>query len=142
MKPAFSHRAILLLFCCNPAAAGERYELSAAEILAALPGMTMTGSYADGMKFTETYALDKSIAYQDDRGSDTGNWFEKDGLFCTFYVSLQGACFKVVRTGANCYEYYVAEGQDGIKPAPASNWNSVGWDVKHPATCDLSDKVV
>lgn len=133
---------ILLSAAVCPALAAERREMSAAEILAVLPGMTMTGNYADGMKFTETYAPDKSIAYQDDRGSDTGNWFEKDGMFCTFYVSLQGACFKVVRSGANCYEYYVAEGQDGLKSEPGSHWNSVGWDVKHPSTCDLSDKVV
>ena len=135
----------LCVIACLPAGAArgaERHEMSASEILAALPGMTMTGSYADGVRFTETYSPDKSIAYQDDRGSDTGNWFEKDGLFCTFYVSLQGACFKVVRTGANCYEYYVAEGQDGVKSEPAANWNSVGWDVKHPSTCDLADKIV
>jgi hypothetical protein len=132
----------LLVILSLPVQAAERHEMSATEILSALPGMTMTGSYADGVKFTETYFLDKKIAYQDDRGSDTGNWFEKDGLFCTFYVSLQGACFKVVRTGANCYEYYVAEGQDGLKSEPAAHWNSVGWDIRHPSTCDLSDKVV
>jgi hypothetical protein len=139
---------ILLVLClilslpAEAARAAERHQMSAAEILTVLPGMTMTGSYADGVKFTETYFLEKKIGYQDDRGSDTGNWFEKDGLFCTFYVNLQGACFKVVRTGANCYEYYVAEGQDGVKSEPAVSWNSVGWDVKHPSTCDLSDKVV
>ncbi len=117
-------------------------QMNSAEILAALPGMTMTGSYADGVKFTETYhSGQRRSAYQDDRGSDTGNWFEKDGLFCTFYVSLQGACFKVVRTGANCYEYYVAEGQDGIKSEPDAHWNSVGWDQAKPSSCDLSDKV-
>jgi hypothetical protein len=134
--------ACLALFSLNPCAAAERQVMDSADILAALPGMTMTGNYADGTKFTETYHPDKAVTYQDDRGADTGNWFEKDGLFCTFYVSLQGACFKVVRTGANCYEYYVAEGQDGTKSVPSANWNSVGWDIKHPSTCDLSDKVV
>jgi hypothetical protein len=142
MKSHFPHFGILLLLWSGVAVAAERHDMSGAEILAALPGMTMTGSYADGVKFTETYHADKHITYQDDRGSDTGSWFERDGLFCTFYVSLQGACFKVVRTGANCYEYYVAEGQDGIKSEPASHWNSVGWDVAKPSTCDLSDKVV
>ena len=132
----------MIVFMSVPSNAGERQAMGSADILALLPGMTMTGSYADGVKFTETYFPDKSIAYQDDRSSDTGHWFEKDGLFCTFYASLQGACFKVVRTGANCYEYYTAEGQDGVKSEPAANWNSVGWDIKQPSTCDLSDKVV
>jgi hypothetical protein len=142
MKTRLAHCMTLYMLSCLSAVAGERQAMNRADILAALPGMTMTGSYADGVKFTETYAPDKSIAYQDDRGADTGNWFEKDGMFCTFYLSLQGACFKVVRTGANCYEYYVAEGQDGVKSEPAVSWNSVGWDVKQPSTCDLSDKVV
>ena len=142
MKTRLATCLILLSLTDGSALAAERHEMNSAEILAALPGMTMTGNYSDGMRFTETYAPDKSIAYQDDRGSDTGSRFEKDGLFCTFYLSLQGACFKVVRTGANCYEYYVAEGQDGVKSEPDSHWNSVGWDVKHPSTCDLSDKIV
>jgi hypothetical protein len=130
------------MLCGDASLAGERYEMNSAEILDALPGMTMTGAYASGMKFTETYHPGKDISYEDDQGSDKGNWFEKDGMFCTFYVSLQGACFKVVRTGANCYEYYVAKGQDGIKSEPEAHWNSVGWDIAKPSTCDLSEKTV
>jgi hypothetical protein len=142
MKSLVAQLTLLFTLSCAASLAGERQEMGSADILAMLPGMTMTGSYADGVKFTETYFLDKRIAYQDDRVADTGSWFEKDGLFCTFYLSLQGACFKVVRTGANCFEYYVAEGQNGNKSEPSASWNSVGWDVKRPSTCDLSDKTV
>lgn len=116
--------------------------MSDAEILATFPGMTMVGNYADGVKFTETYHLGGKISYSDDFGTDTGRWFARDGLFCTFYIEANGACFKVIKTGVNCYEMYVAEGQDGKKQEPALGWNSVGWDEDRPSTCDLSDETV
>jgi hypothetical protein len=125
----------------SAAFAGERHLMTTSELLATLPGMTMTGHYADGVKFTESYLGSGKIDYRDDLSVDTGNWFERNGLFCTFYVKGQGACFKVVRTGENCFEMYVAESQDGTKEEN-QNWNSVGWDIKKPSTCDLSEKIV
>jgi hypothetical protein len=124
-----------------PALAGERHQMSVSELLATLPGMTMTGHYADGVKFTESYLPGGKINYKDDHNADTGNWFERGGLFCTFYVQGQGACFNVVRTGENCFEMYVAESQDGTREEN-QNWNSVGWDIGKPSTCDLSEKIV
>jgi hypothetical protein len=132
---------ILLATLALPALAGERRQMSASELLATLPGMTMTGHYADGVKFTESYIGGGKIDYSDDLATDTGNWFERNGLFCTFYVKGQGACFKVVRTGENCFEMYVAESQDGTREEN-QNWNSVGWDIEKPSTCDLSEKIV
>jgi hypothetical protein len=125
----------------QPAFASERHLMTTPELLATLPGMTMTGHYADGVKFTESYLGGGKIDYTDDLSIDTGNWFERNGLFCTFYVKGLGACFKVVRTGENCFEMYVAESQDGAKQENQT-WNSVGWDINKPSTCDLSEKIV
>lgn len=132
---------ILAALFCSPAVAGERHLMTTSELLATLPGMTMTGHYADGVKFTESYLAGGKIDYTDDLSVDTGNWFERSGLFCTFYVKGLGACFKVVRTGENCFEMYVAESQDGTREEN-QNWNSIGWDVNKPSTCDLSEKIV
>jgi hypothetical protein len=132
---------ILLATLALPVLAGERHQMSASELLSTFPGMTMTGHYADGVKFTESYLPGGKIDYKDDLNVDTGNWFERSGLFCTFYVQGQGACFKVVRTGENCFEMYVAESQDGTREEN-QNWNSVGWDIRKPSTCDLSEKIV
>ncbi len=132
---------IFLAILALPALASERRQMSASELLATLPGMTMTGHYADGVNFTESYLPGGKIDYKDDLNVDTGNWFERDGLFCTFYVQGQGACFNVMRTGENCFEMYVAESQDGTREQN-QNWNSVGWDITKPSTCDLSEKIV
>jgi hypothetical protein len=136
--------SLLIFFLATlalPAHAGERRQMSASELLTTLLGMTMTGHYADGVKFTESYLQGGKIDYKDDLNVDTGNWFERDGLFCTFYVQGQGACFNVVRTGENCFEMYVVESQDGTREQN-QNWNSVGWDITKPSTCDLSEKTV
>jgi hypothetical protein len=137
----FKQSLVMAFIFCQPALATERHLMTGSELLATLPGMTMTGHYADGVKFTESYLSGGKIDYKDDLSIDTGNWFERDGLFCTFYVKGLGACFKVVRTGENCFEMYVAESQDGTKEENP-NWNSVGWDVTKPSTCDLSEKIV
>ena len=142
MKPIFLCIVGYILLIPTLAGAGDRHVMSDAEILATFPGMTMVGNYGDGVKFAETYHLGGNISYSDDQGVDAGNWFEREGLFCTFYKTANGACFQIVKTGANCFEMYVAEGQDGKKEVPSPNWNSVGWDEKRPSTCDLSDKTV
>jgi hypothetical protein len=137
----FKQSLVMVFILCQPALATERHLMTGSELLATLPGMTMTGHYADGVKFTESYLAGGKIDYEDDLSIDTGNWFERDSLFCTFYVKGLGACFKVVRTGENCFEMYVAESQDGTKEEN-QNWNSVGWDITRPSTCDLSEKIV
>lgn len=110
------------------------------EIDSAMRGMTMTGNYGNGVRFTETYHPDGSITYFDDEGSDKGRWFLRGNLFCTFYDTYNGACFAVRRSSTNCYEYYTEEEEDGSIHASEGAWNSVGWDSSKPSTCDLSDK--
>ena len=142
MKIIFPVIAACVILLPTLVFAGDRHVMSGAEILSTFPAMTMVGNYADGVKFAETYHLGGNISYRDDESTDTGNWFEREGLFCTFYKNADGACYKIVKTGLNCYEMYVGKGQDGEQHEPSLNWNSVGWDEKRPSTCDLSDKTV
>jgi hypothetical protein len=110
------------------------------ELSSSFPGMTMTGNYGNGVKFTETYHPDGSIDYWDDQGTDTGRWFVRGDLFCTFYDASEGACYSVRRSAENCYEYFTQEDETGASHDNAGNWNSVGWDRAKPAGCDLTDK--
>ena len=100
----------------------------------------MTGNYGNGVTFTETYHPDGSIDYRDDEGSDTGRWYVRGNLFCTFYNASEGACYSVRRSAGNCYEYFTQEDETGATHENAGNWNSVGWDNSKPTGCDLTDK--
>jgi hypothetical protein len=137
MKP----KVTLIAVCLIPSLALASEPMTSPEILNTFPGMTLIGNYADGMKFSETYETTGSIRYSDDQSKTTGHWFERNGLFCTFYVGANGACFAVKKSGANCYEYFIREEEDGTLSPQADKWNSVGWDETKPSTCDLSDKV-
>ena len=100
----------LLVVWAWPALAGQT--MTEAEITATFTGMTLDGTYLDGTYFTETYHDDGTIRYWDAVGADSGEWEVKDGQFCTFYDSQQGACFSVERDGANCFTFYERDDQD------------------------------
>ncbi len=141
MKTLYAISSLFLLMMSGIAVADNQRQLDGAEIIATFTGMSMVGNYADGVKFTETYHPNGSIDYHDDNMSADGHWYERHGLFCTFYTNVSGACFAVIKTGANCYEYYIREEEDGTVSPQAEKWNSVGWDKSKPSSCDLSDKV-
>lgn len=115
-------------------------EMDGIELSASLSGMTMTGNYGNGVKFTETYHPDGSVTYADDQASDRGHWFVRGRLFCTFYETSNGACFSVKKSGDNCFEYFTQEQEDGSIHADAGAWNSVGWDSSKTSSCELADK--
>jgi hypothetical protein len=117
------------------------HEMDTIELSATLPGMTMTGNYGNGVKFTETYHPDGSVTYFDDGSADHGRWFVRGRLFCTFYDASEGACFSVRKSGDNCYEYFTQEYEDGSLHRDRGAWNSVGWDKDKSSSCDLADKV-
>jgi hypothetical protein len=75
-----------------------------------------------------------------------GTWHFRGHVFCTFYdpspaqSPLNGGCWTAIKTGANCYEFYLA----GITPEPpfaddapgmAQRWNARGWRKDEPSTC-------
>ena len=130
----------LALHVCAGSAYADEAHMDGPALKDIFPGMTMTGNYGNGVKFTETYRPDGSIDYWDDQGTDTGRWFVRGNLFCTFYDASEGACYSVRRSAENCYEYFTQEDETGASHDNAGNWNSVGWDRAKPAGCDLSDK--
>jgi hypothetical protein len=84
------------------------------ELRLAFNGKTVTGAYVTGVTFTETYFPDGGITYRDDLGSDQGHWYVWGPEFCTFYQSMQGACFNIRRVGGNCFQAYAAAGAEHL----------------------------
>jgi len=123
----------------GPAGAGER--LRDGEIERSFAGVTLDGVYRDGTFFSESYHEDGSIRYHDADGADSGEWSVRDGRFCTFYESQQGACFFVERDGANCFTFF-AETQSGSGPSkPEPDWTSRGWNRSLPPTCPKAPEI-
>lgn len=131
---------LLALHISAASALADDARMDGPSLKAIFPGMTMTGNYGNGVNFTETYHPDGSIDYWDDEGSDTGRWFVRGNLLCTFYDLSEGACYSVRRSAENCYEYFTQEDEAGASHENAGSWNSVGWDRDKPSGCDLADK--
>ena len=111
------------------------------EIGTIFSGVTLDGIYLSGAFFSETYNDDGTVRYHDVDGSDSGQWSVRDGKFCTFYESQQGACFFVERDGANCFTFFVPEETGGPKAGPAKDWTSRGWDRRKPSTCPTAPEI-
>lgn len=81
--------------------------MSAADIQKALAGKTLEGRYASGRPFVESYKADGRVEYLESGRKIGGHWSVTAGALCTIYDSdPTGGCFKVSRTGANCFEFY------------------------------------
>jgi hypothetical protein len=103
----------------------------------AFAGQTLTGKYATGLPFTETYAGDGSINYWDPTQQSTGRWQVTKQGFCTFYDSMNGGCFVARSIGANCFEFYIVESQDDgpLTPEEGKPYVAQGWYPDKPSTC-------
>lgn len=125
------------LAAATASVAGER--MAAQDLDKALAGITLDGIYFDGTFFTETYHEDQTIRYWDANGADSGRWSVRDGLFCTFYESLQGACFLVERDGDNCFTFFEMDADNPTMPR--KEWTSRGWNRAKPATCPTAPQL-
>lgn len=96
----------LLWLADSPAPQVKERILSGPEIITAFEGRTVAGAYHDGLAVRETYAVGGAISYWDPRGPDTGQWSVMNNLFCTFYTSMAGGCFRIVQVSANCFDFY------------------------------------
>ena len=120
----------------NPAPAPH---MSESAMTHAFGGKSIDGTYADGVAFTETYGADGRLDYRE-RGRDmTGRWLVRGGSFCTLYdTSPTGGCFRVVRKGANCFEFYfVARDDKQIERGQGQppSWTAQAWIKGEFATC-------
>ena len=117
--------------------------LTGAEIIAAFEGATVTGAYADGTAFRESYATGGRIKYWDPRGDFTGNWSVTNNLFCTFYdatdggSALSGGCFRVEKIGSNCFDFLVAaqSSEEALDPQAKPSYTARGSITGIASTC-------
>ncbi len=111
--------------------------MSEADIRAALGGQAIDGHYRSGRTFSETYGADGRIAYRDDVRASGGRWSLVNGAFCTIYDSdPSGGCFRVKRSGSNCFEFYfVARTTEEAKTPRSPDWTARGWRADARSTC-------
>jgi hypothetical protein len=125
--------AVIAMSAASSADAGQ--SMAAAEIEEAFRGITLDGVYYDGSFFSETYFDNGTIRYRDAVGADSGDWSVSGDMFCTFYETLQGSCFFVVREGDNCFTFFEPEHDPAGEIVPRESWTSRGWNRQREATC-------
>jgi len=125
--------ATISVLAWSTAEAGQ--SMAAAEIETTFRGITLDGVYNDGSFFSETYFDNGTIRYHDALGADSGDWWVRGNMFCTFYEMQQGSCFFVVREGDNCFTFFKPERGPGGEIVPRESWTSRGWNREHKATC-------
>lgn len=134
-----------LLLGLSAGAWAETPYLPESEIRSAIVGQTLDGHYVNGLPWSERYLADGRLDYREPRRTARGSWsFRPGGVFCTFYDpspegSLGGGCWLVLRSSANCFEFYVAGGgapadsDEGV--TTQSRWNAQGWRRDEASTC-------
>lgn len=107
------------------------------EIRAALGGKSIDGHYRSGRTFTETYRADGRLTYRDDIRESGGHWSLVNGSFCTIYDGdASGGCFRVRRSGSNCYEFYFVARTEAEAVNPREpDWTARGWYNDRKDTC-------
>ena len=85
--------------------------------------------FRSGQRFTERYLLGGQLEYVEDGNVMTGRWSVTEGTLCTIFdTDPTGGCYRVVRSGRNCYEFYfvsleeAAPGAPGVQP----DWTARG----------------
>ena len=129
---------VLGLALAAPAVSFERW-LTAREIKAAFDGRTVDGYYIDGVTFAETYETGGRIDYREAGRHLIGKWSVVGNTFCTIYdTSPTGGCYRVTRTGDNCFEFYfiARDEREAVRPDPGRpSWTARGWRRDQRSTC-------
>ncbi len=118
-------------------AAQEPQRIPGSEIADTFRGVTLVGTYNDGQdtRYRETYNPDGTIDYHDDDNGDLkGAWGVTNSTFCTYYDGIQGTCFQVSFSGANCFFFTAVSPSD--RPPLPNDWTARGWKEGAPSTCD------
>lgn len=113
--------------------------MDGAGLSAAFKGKALSGEYASGRTFKEVYRDDGGLRYQDDMRESGGHWSVSSGTFCTIYDDdPAGGCFRVQKTGANCFEFYFVARTEDKAPGPADrepSWTARAWLADQEPTC-------
>jgi len=125
--------AVILAMDSSPKAVA----LDGPTIIAVFDSKTVAGAYADGLAFRETYMSGGGIGYWDPRGTATGQWSVVNNLFCTFYDSMAGACFRIERVSANCFDYFAAADteEQALAPDATPRYTARGSIKGQASTC-------
>lgn len=107
------------------------------ELRTTFGGQSIDGHYQNGSTFSETYQSSGRVSYRDERRETGGRWTIIEGTFCTIYDDdPTGGCFRVMRSGENCYEFYfVARTEDEARTPRSPDWSARGWLSTSSATC-------
>ena len=103
--------------------------LTATELRLLLPGLTLTGEYADGSGWSEHFAPDGRSRYTDGTGTAEGRMtYRAPGVCFTYGASpdLSGGCFEVWRRGRRCFDFY----GEGAMPAFTERRFGRGWTAR------------
>lgn len=121
-----------------PLAALPETWMDASELEQAFAGKTITGRYASGKPFTETYRADRRVEYRERGTLFGGRWSIEAGAFCTIYDGdTSGGCFRVARVARNCFEFYFVartEAEAGDRPRQP-DWTARGSVEGEGAAC-------
>lgn len=94
----------------SPAAPRAAEYIGEAQLATELGGHTIKGYYTrNKVSFVEVYLPGGRITYKDDDKADGGRWSVRDGTFCTFYDTINGGCWHVLKRSVNCYEFFPAD---------------------------------
>jgi hypothetical protein len=137
-SPALSSALALVVVASLPAGADQAsLWMTESELRTTFTGVTIDGHYQNGRTFTETYAAEGGVDYRDSVRVSGGHWSIVAGTFCTIYDDdPAGGCFRVMRSGENCYEFYfVARTEEQAATPGSPDWSARGWLNSKPATC-------
>ena len=113
--------------------------MDAAALSATFKGQSLNGEYASGRTFKEVYRDDGGLRYQDDMRESGGHWSVSSGTFCTIYDDdPAGGCFRVQKSGANCFEFYFVARTEDKAPGPPDrdpSWTARAWISDQESTC-------
>jgi hypothetical protein len=144
--------AASLIGAGSPVPATTSPWMSEAAMRAAFIGKTLDGHYGNGLTWTETYFDNGRLDYRERERRAVGEWYFRGHVFCTFYDPVQprpplaGGCWTTIKSGANCYEFYLAGlGRDDAVEDDTGGmirrWNAQGWRQGEPPTCQAKPSV-
>lgn len=135
--------AVVVAQATAPPAGDAASWMSGPDIRSTFIGWTLTGAYASGAPFEETYHDDGTLAYAEADIRVSGNWHVAGQDFCTFYADLMGGCFRAVRLSDNCYRFFSTADVAGTAPPDGLTTRFVaeGWTNQRPSTCPAQQNV-
>jgi hypothetical protein len=129
---------VCLMFTSATQTPAGGFWMNEQELQKTFAGQRVEGEYKGGSRFQESYSDGGLVSYEDENRESGGKWSIQAGTFCTIYDDdTQGGCYRVRRSGDNCYEFYfVARTEDEARKEPRDpSWTARAWFSSKPATC-------